>query len=167
MRIEFYVDAPRPETGPIGQPRQRHDKKGRSYLPADHAIHGWKQAIRVKALQNRPKTPIDGVPISLDLIFSFPWPEPSSKSATARYIKTLPSEHDSPPHLDKPDFDNLAKAVCDVLTDAGVIADDKLISTCTTMKRCSKKEPPGVMVIIKCELPDEEEEPRYHMGTNK
>lgn len=163
MRIEFFVEAPRPDTGPIGQPRQRHSRTGRNYIPDDHAIHAWKQAIRIKAIQNRPTTPIDGVPVKLTLTFYFPWPKPKSKSATAAYLKKHPN-YETIPFLDKPDFDNLEKAVCDVLTDTGVYTDDKLVTHCVTQKRCTKTPKVGVQVVIECELPEPEQEPIYHMG---
>ena len=42
MKLTFFVDAL-----PTAQPRQRGDKH--NYIPHDHAIHGWRDHVRVAA----------------------------------------------------------------------------------------------------------------------
>ena len=75
----------------------------------------WKSAIPVAAVQNRPPSPIDG-PIRVDMEFFFPRP-------LSHYVGGKASNPVKPTapdwHTQKPDRDNLDKAVLDALTQIG------------------------------------------------
>lgn len=83
---------------PIAQPRQRHTRTGRNYIPAKHPIHAWKMAVAAKC---PAKFPIDG---EIRLRVSFYLKRPKAMKAD-QYR----------PCTKKPDLDNLQKAVCDAL----------------------------------------------------
>lgn len=91
----------------------------------------WRDHVTRIAFLMRPKQALEG-PISLDLTF---WmPRPKSRSASVY--------HDS-----RPDFDNLAKAVCDGLTKAGWWKDDARICAATVLKLYeTPTERPGVAI---------------------
>lgn len=111
MKYEFEVAGI-----PKGQPRPRafaFHGKARMYDPG--TAEGWKQSVAVTARQVCPKT-LDG-PLSVTLKFFMPRP----KSHFGKHgLKPSAPYY----HAQKPDADNLAKAVLDALTTIGVWRDD-------------------------------------------
>lgn len=100
---------------PIAQPRHRAACRGgfpKLYIPKDHAVHEWKNAVMHAAAKVTDVT-IEGA-IKVDCLFVFPSPK-SKKSQTGNY------------KFSKPDIDNLLKAVFDALTDGGVWGDDSQV----------------------------------------
>lgn len=69
----------------------------------------WFSACYHKALENRPKQPLD-CPLSVDLSIYLPRPKSAAKSKTRPDVR--------------PDLDNYEKAILDALTQAGIWADD-------------------------------------------
>ncbi len=90
---------------PIAQPRQRHSRSGRNYIPADHAVHGYKTAVAVAAREVFKDEPLDGC-LVLKLVFVFARPK-------AMYAKKYPRGRIWRQSV--PDLDNLAKSVKDAL----------------------------------------------------
>jgi len=97
---------------PVAQPRHRATARGgfvRMYLPNDHPVQAYKQAIINEAIrQNAPC--IEGA-VRLELCFGFAT-EASRRSKVMTY------------RLCRPDLDNLEKSVMDALTAAAVWNDD-------------------------------------------
>lgn len=121
MRLEFFAAGV-----PVGQPRGRpvaFRGKARIYDPG--TANAWKQAVAAAAEPLLPKRPnalaLLG-PLSLLLVFTMP--RPKSHLRKDGSIKAgAPKWHES-----KPDADNLAKAVMDVLSTLGVWYDDDQVA---------------------------------------
>ena len=100
---------------PVAQPRHRVSARGgfaRTYLPTKHPVHGYKLALQ-HAAREAGIHPSDG-PLTVGLVFYLPMPGSWSKKKRAALLHS--------PHCQKPDLDNLAKAVLDGLLP--VIGDD-------------------------------------------
>lgn len=112
---------------PKGQPRVKAYVRGRHagvYTP--DTANAWKMEVRDAAMRAIPKESetITG-PVGVKLWFYTPRPKSHlRKDGTA---KPSAPEH----HTQKPDVDNLAKAVLDVLTDLQVWADDAQVNSLT------------------------------------
>lgn len=117
---------------PIAQPRHRASCRGgfaRLYLPKDHAVHAWKDAIVQRAgavIENA----FEG-PLRVDLLFGF---KCRRKIEVGHY------------RVCKPDLDNLAKATLDALTDAGAWNDDAQVAQLHLAKVYAKE--PFVQIRI-------------------
>jgi Holliday junction resolvase RusA-like endonuclease len=108
---------------PVAQPRHRVSCRGgfaKVYLPADHAVHGWKELIAEAASEQIAKVGAMEGALSVELDFMFPAP-------TRRAEGTW--------RVKKPDLDNLTKAVMDALTDAGAWQDDAQVAELRARKR--------------------------------
>jgi len=100
---------------PVAQPRQRISTIGghaRSYLPKKHPVHRYKLALQ-HAAREAGIEPGNG-PLTVGLVFYLPMPASWSKRKRAAMLHS--------PHCQKPDLDNLAKAVLDGLQP--IIGDD-------------------------------------------
>jgi Holliday junction resolvase RusA-like endonuclease len=103
---------------PKGQPRVKAYVRGRHagvYTP--DTANAWKMEVR-EAVLREPERPTTTGPVSVELAFWMPRPKGHLRKDGT--LKPSAPEH----HAQKPDIDNLAKAVLDVLTDLQVWADD-------------------------------------------
>lgn len=103
---------------PVPQPRPRVSTAGgfaRAYVPKDHAIHAYRQAVAVAARAAGLKVATHPLSVVVDAVFSRP-----KSHLTKSGIRT------GAPVLPRPDVDNLGKAVLDGLQD--VIGDDTIVS---------------------------------------
>ena len=100
----------------------------------------WKQAIRLAA---RGQATFGDMPVSVSICYQFP--RPKSHFRTAKHELRL--EHQSGRHAQKPDLDNLDKAVLDALVAEGVITDDAQVYTLTAAKWWVDKPENGGAVI--------------------
>lgn len=94
---------------PKAQPRCRRSRNGGVYTP--HSSDAWKRNIAVAVCGWR-HLPLNE-PLGLSLEFSLPRPQRLGPG-------------DRLPHTGKPDVDNLAKAVMDVLARSKIVRDDAL-----------------------------------------
>ena len=98
--LTFYVNGQ-----PVAQPRHRIASRGRfstAYIPRSHAIHAWKWAVEEAAREQAERVgwvPVKGEPLSVVMQFYF------------RQSRSNKTRH----HVQRPDLDNLAKAVLDAL----------------------------------------------------
>jgi Holliday junction resolvase RusA-like endonuclease len=129
---------------PKGQPRPRAFSRGghaRVYDPG--TAEGWKQTIALKF--NMVTAPIEG-PVRVELAFYLPRPKGhygSGKNALA--LKTLAPTW----HIAKPDTDNLAKAVLDVLTTLRAWHDDSQVASMGVTKRYAMPlQGPGCRITV-------------------
>jgi Holliday junction resolvase RusA-like endonuclease len=109
MAITFSIPG-----DPVPQPRPRitvRGKHGHAYVPKDHPIHAYRQAVAVAA--RAAGVTEDGGPVSVivDAVFA----RPKSHLNKSGVKPTAPA-------LPRPDVDNLGKAVLDALQD--VMGDD-------------------------------------------
>lgn len=113
---------------PKGQPRPRAfaRKMGGKFVARVYdagTAEAWKSEIAVAAKPYLPPAPIRS-PVSLSLTFVMP--RPKGHYRTGKHAGELRPDA-ALYHTAKPDFDNLAKCVADVLTALGFVQDDALI----------------------------------------
>ncbi len=133
VHITFFV-----EGLPRAQPRQRQTKNGANYTPGNHPVFEWRAAVRRACREAYTGAPLEG-PVSLHIVFYLP-------RTKAQQWKTRPHLRDW--HSKKPDFDNLMKAVADVLN--GVAwRDDAQVASVTFMKMiCGQGDVCGAQITI-------------------
>ena len=113
MAITFSVPG-----DPVPQPRPRVSTRGgfaRAYVPSDHPVHAYRQAVAAAARAAGLATTGDPLNVVIDAVFR----RPKSHLNKAGVKATAPT-------LPRPDVDNLAKAVLDALQD--VMGDDTNVS---------------------------------------
>lgn len=90
---------------PLGQPRQKHavvNGRARNYIEGTHPIHGFKSDIKRAWPEGHM---FDGpVRVSIVAIFARPKSATKKRGPNRRY-----------PCTKKPDWDNIAKSICDAL----------------------------------------------------
>jgi crossover junction endodeoxyribonuclease RusA len=129
-KLSFKVDGE-----PVAQPRHRIASRGRfatAYIQRGHAIHGWKYAIEEAAREEAQRigwVPLKGVALAVSMVFSFERPR-SNKTQW---------------HTQRPDLDNLAKAVLDALHGIAFL-DDAVVDEMKLRKQWREK--PGLWVEI-------------------
>lgn len=109
MAITFSVPG-----DPVPQPRPRVSTRGgfaRAYVPKDHAVHAYRQAIAAAARQAGLTQTGEPLNVVIDAVFARPKSH-MRKSGVKPDARRLP----------RPDVDNIAKAVLDALQD--VVGDD-------------------------------------------
>jgi Holliday junction resolvase RusA-like endonuclease len=134
---------------PKGQPRPRaFVRAGRAAVYDPGTAEGWKAAVAVAC------EPLAGdrieAPLALRLTFFMP--RPRGHYLRNGMLKTsAPSFH----HAQKPDADNLAKAVMDAMTQLGVWFDDSQIAELAVSKYWDGPENPAGCVITITALEEE------------
>jgi len=129
---------------PKAQPRPRAYRKGKRAAVYDPGTaSAWKESVkRTLANEGYPQEPLTG-PVTLTLLFRLPRPV-KHYSGSEALKPSAPLDH-----LQKPDFDNLAKAVVDAMTDIGVWTDDCLVIHCEVHKRWSDEIDAGVEISLR------------------
>lgn len=130
----FLVDMPPIRTTHQADLRILRTKDGRQFIGkmANSDIKRWVEQFKLMARKNVPDKPFDG-PLELTLYFGFPLIKSDKGKAAAMTTK--------------PDFDNLAKSVCDALTDLGFWHDDSQVVFGKVMK--FRTPSPFVGVLVK------------------
>lgn len=124
---------------PVPQPRARvtvRAGRGHAYTPKRHPVHAYRLAIVLLARSSRVAKTAGPVSLDVDAVFARP---PSHWR-----------KHDlrpGAPLWPRGDGDNVAKAVADALTDAGVWDDDDQVVSWTVRKRFAARGEPGRTVI--------------------
>lgn len=113
--ISFFVagepaGSPRPRCVCVGPPFKKFPK-----LHSDDSADEWKKLVEAEAAKHRPETPLSG-PAYVALTFMFV--RPTSHFTRKKGVTQLKA--DAPVfHTDKPDRDNLDKAILDTLKEMG------------------------------------------------
>jgi len=113
MAITFSVPG-----DPVPQPRPRitvRGKHGHAYVPGDHPIHAYRQAVALAARAAGVVEADGPVSVIVDAVFA----RPKSHLNKSGVKPTAPA-------LPRPDVDNLGKAVLDALQE--VMGDDTNVS---------------------------------------
>lgn len=138
MTISFFVAG-----DPKPQPRPRAFAfKGHARVYDAGTAEGWKSLIAVALKQTWKGAPIEG-PIHLGLTFYMR--RPKSHYNSKGIIKPA---HLNEWHTQKPDVDNLAKAVMDCLTQCGVWRDDSQVCVQYVTKMWDSNQMPGCKITI-------------------
>lgn len=145
--ISFWVSGK-----PIAQPRAKAAKRGAFtgvYDPG--TANGWKDAVAVAAKPQCPPGPLS-MPLRVDIQFYFP--RPKAHYRVSRSTGT-PCLKDNAPkvHAQKPDRDNLEKAVTDALKDMRFMLDDSQICDGRVRKLWDDGRGPGCLITISEVLP--------------
>ena len=126
---------------PIAQPRPRVDVRGRFphvyEAKASHAIHAWKETIKIVSLDKCWRGQRLEGPLALYVAFTMPRPK-------SMIWKTRPMPRER--HVGTPDLDNLVKPILDA-TQGIVYADDCQIAELMASKWIAAgDEWPGVVI---------------------
>lgn len=138
MMISFFA-----EGEPKGQPRPRAFAfHGHARIYDAGTAEGWKSQVALAAKPHRPDAPING-PVKVVMRFFMPRPKNHFRSGKLAGVlrANAPGWHTA-----KPDCDNLAKAVLDVLKTIGMFRDDSQVAWMLVSKHYGK--PTGVKVEI-------------------
>ncbi len=90
-------------------------------------------------------TELIATPLRVDMTFYMP--RPKKHYRTGKYSHILRDDAPKMWHTNKPDRDNLEKAVLDCMTKSGLIKDDCLVCTGNIQKKWANKES-GVFIEI-------------------
>jgi Holliday junction resolvase RusA-like endonuclease len=96
-------------------------KDGRQFIgkTSKSKVKKWGEAFALMVRRHKPDRPLEG-PLWLQLVFGFPLNKADKGVGTA--------------HAARPDWDNLPKTVCDILTREGFWHDDGQVVIGTVMK---------------------------------
>jgi len=135
--MQFHVPAV-----PVAQPRPRAVSiAGQARVhgpPKSHAIHDFRATVRLAAEQAYSGPPLEG-PIRLGLVFVLPRPK-------AMRWKKRPTPRAW--HAKKPDWDNLAKAVCDAVNGTLWVDDAQVCAVAVECWIAAGDEQPHVEVSV-------------------
>lgn len=128
---------------PIAQPRQRTrvipgTTFAHNYTPTKSPVNAFKAAVQLAASQAYEGAPLDG-PLSLGLTFILPRPKSMIKKR---------GENPRAWHAKKPDFDNLAKSVCDACGGLLWRDDSQLARVLVKKIIASADEQPRVAIFL-------------------
>ena len=128
---------------PVGQPRHKVCTIGgraRMYLPTKHPVHAYKAAIRAAFIQATGQWDMIEGPVHVGIHVWFVMPASWSKKKRA--------SHAGQYHAQKPDADNVVKAVLDALTDCYAWRDDSQVASVQVIKRWAGQEPTTLIEIV-------------------
>jgi crossover junction endodeoxyribonuclease RusA len=108
---------------PVAQGSKRHVGGG-VMVEAAKGLRPWREAVAWEARAASNGAPLEG-PLHLDVAFRFPMPKARNKAAR---------EAGRIPKVSAPDLDKLVRAVCDALTVAALIVDDRQIVSISAVK---------------------------------
>jgi crossover junction endodeoxyribonuclease RusA len=138
--VEYFV-----EGVPVAQPRVKAraiGKQARVYTP--DTADKWKAAVKAST---RIKLKVRQGRYSLFLNFCLPRPKAHYRTGkNSHLLRDAAPEH----HAQKPDVDNLAKAVIDAMVDSGRVDDDCYLTSLTVTKEWSDAVP-GVFIRFRLE----------------
>lgn len=142
--VELTFEIPGP---PVPQPRARWARSGHAYTP-DNGIKAYKAAIGISAAlegkRRRLAATRDAHELEVEFVFQRP---PSHWTKAGGLTSSAPG---FPPKRCG-DFDNLAKAVADAITESGAIwvDDDQVVQAIVRKRYGSRRELPRTVITIR------------------
>ena len=124
---------------PVPQPRPRISTRGgigRAYVPKDHPIHAYREAIAAAAKESGVYFK-GAVALSVEAVFARP----------ASHWRKHDLRPDAP-QWPKADGDNVLKGIADALTDGGAWDDDDQVVEWSIVKRWASRGGEARTVII-------------------
>jgi len=135
MMISFTVKG-----DPQPQPRPRmNTRTGHTYNPP--TANAWKALVAAAANGVKPREPLTG-PVDVEITLAIARPK-SHRAKSGKLKSSAPMYH-----IQTPDLDNFAKAICDVLTRCEVWKDDSQIVRLCITKKWSFTDSGGASVHI-------------------
>lgn len=132
---------------PVAQPRPKFVAKPfpRAYTPTKHPVNAWREQLtrtmqELLVLGEEPLYP-KGEALIVTLAFSMP--RPASHLTSIGTPKTSVTAQ----HTQKPDLDNLAKPVLDVMVEMGIMHDDSQVVSLNVRKQWTIDNP-GVVIVV-------------------
>lgn len=136
--IKFFVKG-----DPVAWQRVRYNSRSGNFFTAEHT-RDWEGVVAAAALGKKVAR-LMSCPVRIELIFFMGTPK--------KHKKFFDRTGKLPHHTNKPDVDNLVKAVKDALR--GIMYnDDSQIYDLKAQKFYAHPEPPGVGVILQYEILD-------------
>lgn len=141
--VSFFV-----EGEPVAQPRPKFASRGKfgtAYTPGK-LIKPWRDKVALIAASN-VRGQIKG---AVEVVLKFNFERPKGHFRSGKYSDQL--KPNAPVmHTQKPDIDNLEKAVLDALVKKGVIEDDSNVVWIQARKQWARpeKDVEGVLVTIR------------------
>lgn len=133
----FFV-AGEPQAQPRHRARALPGGKASLYLPEDHPVHAWKEAV-VRALPAGAGVFRRGLPLRLELTVLLA--RPRRLIYRRRAMPRLPAPV-------KPDADNLVKAVKDALNRRLYADDAQVVEMLVRKFYCGGVEAPGAWILV-------------------
>lgn len=131
---------------PVPQPRVRVSTRGgfgRAYVPKDHPVHAYRQAIQLVArTAGWASGPTDG-PVAVEILAAFRRP--------ASHLTKAGSPRASAPRWPcRADVDNVAKAVLDAIGDSGAFwRDDDQVVDLRVWKHYAEGTPGRTVISVR------------------
>jgi Holliday junction resolvase RusA-like endonuclease len=125
---------------PVPQPRPRVTTRGgfaQAYTPRKHPVKPYREAIALAARLSGVKPSSGDVAIGIEFVFARP-PSHYTKSGLSSAAKPRP----------RPDWDNLAKAVCDALLGIAFVDDSQVVRANVSKRYAARGESPYTRVTI-------------------
>lgn len=110
------------------------------YLPKSHPVNAYKAAIRAVFIAEAKQWRTITGPLHVSVFAYLAMPSSWAKKKRAAHAGQY--------HAQKPDADNVTKAVLDALTDCEAWCDDAQVASCLVIKRWAIKEPQTVIDIM-------------------
>ena len=110
------------------------------YLPTKHPVHDYRAAICAAFVRETGQWDTIEGPVHVGIHVWFAMPASWSKKKRAAHAGQY--------HAQKPDADNVVKAVLDALTDCYAWRDDSQVASCQVIKRWSGQEPQTLIEIV-------------------
>ena len=135
--IRFFAKGtPKPLARPRATTWRGKDGRNRARVYDDGSSKEWGERVRAAGWIVRPREPISE-PVAVSLTFYLPRPKRLAKASAEPIV-----------HAVKPDLDNLAKKILDVIS-GRFIADDKLVFKLVASKwYAGIGKPCGVEIVI-------------------
>lgn len=131
---------------PKGQPRPKaFSRGGHASVYDPKTAEGWKSQIAMAVKEKNANGLMIEGPVRLIIRAYFSRPKSHYRTGKNSHLLRNDAPHF---HTNKPDFDNLEKAVADALTHLGLWKDDSQVAQNCTEKIYTNDAPPGAIIDI-------------------
>ncbi len=134
------------ETEPVAQPRPKVSTRGgfaRAYVAAKHPVHQYRQNIALAA-----KFALVGHEMAIGAVklqIEFVMPRPKAYTWKKRVMPRMPD-------IRKPDWENLAKSVCDAMSGIVYRDDSQIVNASVLKVIAAGGEKPHTKIFVEWEV---------------